>query len=133
MKHNLSKSKEDYLEAVLINIQTKGACRMTDIANYLGYSRASVSVALKKLEDEQYIYRDDWRILLTEQGMKIAEEMLIKHTLFKNWFLALGVEEKVADEEACQIEHALSDETFIKISKYFCEKDPDLLVQAYKS
>lgn len=133
MKQNLSKSKEDYLEAVLINIKTKGACRMTDIANYLGYSRASVSVALKKLEDEQYVYRDDWRILLTEQGMKIAEEMLIKHTLFRNWFLALGIDEKVADEEACQIEHALSDKTFIKISEYFCEKDPGLLASTYKS
>lgn len=129
-KSNLGKSKEDYLEAIFVVIENKGACRMTDVAMELGYSRASVSVALKKLEDAGYVYRDDWRVLLTESGLEIAEKMYAKHTLLKSWFVSMGIEESVANEEACQIEHALSEETFCKITEYITKKTPELITIA---
>ena len=63
----LGRSKEDYLEAILVVIREKGACRSTDIAAQLHYSKPSVSVALHKLEDDGMVVRDDWRVLLTEE------------------------------------------------------------------
>lgn len=118
MISGLNKSKEDYLEAVLIQIHKNGACRITDVANQLGYSKPSVSVALRKLEEEGFIEKDDWRILLTEEGRRIAERMLDKHSFFKEWFTMIGIEENVAVEEACQLEHIISDDSFHKIKAF---------------
>ena len=114
MMNNMSseRSREDYLEAILSLITEKGACRATDIADYLGFSRPSVSVALKKLEDGGLVRRDDWRILLTEEGESIARETLEKHTFFTGLFTACGIEPHVAENEACLIEHAISDSSF---------------------
>lgn len=106
------RSREDYLEAILSLITEKGACRATDIAEYLGFSKPSVSVALKKLEDSGLIFRDDWRILLTEEGERIARGTLEKHLFFTGLFTACGIESHVAEEEACLIEHAISDSSF---------------------
>ena len=100
-KESIGKSREDYLEAILILIRKKGACRSTDVASQLGFSKPSASIALKKLEEEGFIVRDDWRILLTEAGQKIAENMLDKHSFFTGWFEKIGIDAATAEEEAC--------------------------------
>lgn len=120
---SVGRSKEDYLAAILFQLNTNGACRPTDVATRLGYSKASVSVAFKKLEEEGLIIRDDWRILLTERGRTIAENMKNKHDFFMKWFELIGINEKIAIEEACQLEHIISDDSFYKIVDYLKEKD----------
>lgn len=117
--HELGKSSEDYLESILIIIQEKGACRPTDIAEQLNFSKPSVSVALKKLEEEGYIARDDWRILLTESGKKAAGQTLQKHEFFRSVFEKMGIEEEQAEKEACLVEHVISDESFQKMKAYW--------------
>ena len=126
-------SKEDYLEAILININRAGACRSTDVANQAGVSKASTSVALKKLEEEGCIIRDDWRILLSDKGREIAEQVYEKHLFFREWFTSLGVDESIAEAEACMIEHILSDETYRKIRDYVMERDCKELVWTNKN
>lgn len=117
----LKKSQEDYLEAILIQTNRAGACRVTDIAKQIGFTKASTSVALKKLEEAGYIYRDDWRVLLTENGQKIAEATLERHDFFFEWFKMLGVKENIAEEDACRIEHVVSNETYESIRNFVCE------------
>ena len=114
-KNTIGESREDYLEAIYILIKENGAARPTDIASFLGYSRPSVSVALKKLEDEGYVVRNDWKIELTETGQGIAQDMYGKHSFFKGWLVMAGVDEKTASEEACRIEHVISDDSFHKV------------------
>lgn len=133
-KRETKKSKEDYLEAILIVLRQYGACRVTDIAEQTGYSRASVSVALKKLENDGYVIRSDWRILLSDKGMETAAHVYEKHKFFVEWFEKIGIQRKTAEEDACQIEHVLSDESFNKIRAYLEQKErPDLLDMADKN
>ena len=114
----LTRSREDYLEAILVQIKNAGACRVTDVAKQIGYTKASVSVALKKLEDDGYVYRDDWRVLLTEKGKVLANATYERHSFFLEWFRNLGVPDDTAKEDACRIEHVLSDETYEKLKEY---------------
>ncbi len=122
----IGKSKEDYLEAILIQINKNGACRSTDVAAQLGFSKPSASIALKKLEDEGYIVRDDWKVLLTDAGREIAQATYEKHSFFKKWLLAVGIDNNVAEKEACQIEHIISSDSFDKIKKYLKKVDGNL-------
>lgn len=127
-KLETKKSKEDYLEAILIVLRQYGACRVTDIAEQTGYSRASVSVALKKLENDGYVIRSDWRVLLSDKGMETAAHVYEKHKFFVEWFEKIGIQRKTAEEDACQIEHVLSDESYNKIRAYLEQTErPDLL------
>lgn len=121
-KNMLKKSQEDYLEAILIQTNKVGACRVTDIAKQIGFTKASTSVALKKLEEDGYIYRDDWRVILTESGQKIAETTLERHNFFLEWFKMLGVKADIAEEDACRIEHVVSNETYECIRNFVCDK-----------
>lgn len=113
----LGQSKEDYLEAILAVTQENGACRMTDVARHLNYSKPSVSNAMKKLEEEGYVKRDDWRLLLTEEGYRIAAGTLEKHEFFRKALISIGVDPETAAHEACQIEHVISHDSFEKIKK----------------
>lgn len=122
-RENPGKSKEDYLEAILMVINEKGACRLTDLANQAGHSKASASNAVRQMEDEGLVCRDDWRILLTERGMEIARRTLDKHTYFKGLLLRIGVDEATAEAEACNMEHDISDDTFRKMVKSLDYKD----------
>ena len=126
-EEHISKSKEDYLEAILIQINKYGACRATDIASQLGFSKPSVSVALKKLEDEGYVERKDWRIILTDKGSRIANKTLDKHSFFVRWFMYMGINKKVAEEEACQMEHIISEESFNKIVEFVKEVNTNIV------
>ncbi len=124
---SIGKSKEDYLEAILIQINKNGTCRSTDVAVQLGFSKPSASIALKKLEEEGYIERDDGSILLTEKGKDIADKTYNKHSFFKEWLVMAGVDDRVAEEEACQMEHIISEDSFNKITAYLKKLDARFL------
>lgn len=112
-------SAENYLEAVLIIRKQKGTVRAIDIVNYLGFSKPSVSVAMKQLETNGYITRDeDGHISLTDEGTKIASKMYERHTVLSEMFMKLGVPKEIAVEDACKIEHHLSQETFDCLKKH---------------
>ena len=111
-----NESRDDYLEAILIIRQKKGFCRSTDIASWLGISRPSVSVELGKLTELGLIRMDEDKMLhLTDKGLAIAESTYAKHVYLKRFLLYVGVDEAVAEKEACSMEHALSNDSFDKI------------------
>ena len=105
-------SAENYLESILILRQKKGTVRAIDIVNYLGFSKPSVSIALKQLETNGFITRDDDNhVHLTESGQEIAESIYERHQLLSTLFMKIGVSEETALEDACKIEHHISQET----------------------
>ena len=111
-----NESRDDYLEAILIIRQKKGFCRSTDIASWLGISRPSVSVELGKLAELGLIRMDEDKMLhLTDEGFAIADSTYAKHNYLKRFLLSVGVDEAVAEKEACSMEHALSNDSFEKI------------------
>ena len=106
------------METILILKQTKGAVRSIDIVRYMEFSKPSVSIAMRNLRENGYIHMDaDGYITLTEKGRTIAEMIYERHTLISNWLVTLGVEKKTAIEDACRIEHVISDESFQKLKK----------------
>lgn len=112
---NIHESSEDYLEAILMLQERNGHVRSIDIAEELNYSKASISVAMKKLRENGYIsMAKDGSITLLEPGKKIAEHIYERHKLFSEFFMEIGIDAKTAREDACRIEHDLSDETFEK-------------------
>jgi len=119
MKRN-RQSEEDYLEKILMLEQTKGKVRSIDIANLMGFSKPSISIAMKKLETKKLIEfnKDNNYILLTEEGRAIAEATYKRHKLLTKFFEKIGVPKDVAEEDACEIEHDLSQVTFDKIEEY---------------
>jgi DtxR family Mn-dependent transcriptional regulator len=108
----------------------KGSCRSVDIVEKLGFSKPSVSIAMKKLESEGYITRtDNGQINLTDIGMDIAEKTLEKHEFLKDMLESAGVEAGKAEEEACLMEHDISEDTFQKIRHAFHRQDAALQVE----
>ena len=118
----IEKSREDYLEAILVLIEKNGACRLTDIAEHLNYSKPSVSVAVKKLEEQEFIQRDDWRILLTEEGKELAEKTYKKHKFFTALFESIGIPDETAKEEACLMEHIICEDSFSKMVEHWSDE-----------
>lgn len=114
----ISRSREDYLKAVYITIKKYGACKNVDVSNQLGVSKSSACIAIKKLEQDGFIKKYDWRIQLTEQGFELAEKLHEKDMFFLKWFKEIGVSEKTAEIDAHMIEHAISEETYNKIKGY---------------
>lgn len=113
------KSKEDYLEAILQISQEKEKVKSIDIANKLGFSKPSVSIAMKKLKEENLISVDkNGNISLSEEGSKIAKETLEKHHFLTEFFISIGVDKKTAEDEACEIEHSLSTSTLEKLKNF---------------
>lgn len=109
----IQQSAENYLETIYMLQKSKGSCRSVDIANELGFSKPSVSVAMKNLRENGYIdVMGDGNILLLEAGKKIAEELFEKHTILTRCLTAIGVPEEIAAEDACKIEHLISEESF---------------------
>ncbi len=116
---NIHESAEDYLEAIHMQTLKRGLVRSIDIANALGYSKPSVSVAMKQLEANDYIYRDEARFLhLTEKGKEIALRIYERHMTLAACLMKLGVSEENAFRDACKIEHDLSEESFAKIKQH---------------
>lgn len=116
---NIHESAEDYLETILMLCKQSGAARSVDIAAHLGVTKPSVSVAMKKLRENGYILMgDDNRITLTEAGEAIACRVFERHDLLCRMLMRLGVSEATARQDACKIEHDLSDETFEAIRRH---------------
>ena len=116
---NIHESAEDYLEAILSLGEKRGSVRSIDIANELEVTKPSVSVAMKKLRENGYILMDGDNLLsLTPAGEAIADRIYLRHTVLTQMFVALGVSEETARQDACKIEHDLSDETFEAIRRH---------------
>lgn len=114
----IQESAENYLETILILHQRKGYVRAIDIAAELGFSKPSVSVAMKHLRENGCIQVDTLgHITLTAAGREIAERIYERHTFLSKWLTSLGVNPKVAAEDACRIEHVISAESFAAIQK----------------
>lgn len=112
-------SAEDYLEAILVIGNRRGAVRSIDIANELNFSKPSVSVAMKKLRENGYIEMEpDGFIHLLPAGREIAERIYERHQLLTDFFIYLGVPESDAAADACKVEHDLSPVTFGKLKEH---------------
>ncbi len=115
----LLESGEMYLETILILTLRDHYVRSIDVAKYMSFSKPSVSRAMGRLKEQGYIVIDpDGYITLTESGKEIAEKIYERHTLLSQFLARLGVDEKTAAEDACKIEHDLSDETFEAIKRH---------------
>ena len=111
-------SSENYLEAILMLSRDGKRVRSIDVANELDFTRPSVSIAMKKLRESAMIEVDpDGFISLTEKGLEIAESMYERHMLISNWLISLGVDEKTALDDACRMEHVISEQSFLVIKK----------------
>ena len=119
MRIMMNESSENYLETILELSKTLPVVRSVDIANELGYKKSSVSVAMKNLREKEHItVTDAGFIYLTESGKAIAEMIHERHELLTAWLTSLGVPEDVASEDACKLEHVLSNESFEAIKKH---------------
>lgn len=115
----LQESGEMYLESIYILINEKKDVHAIDVSEYLGYSKPSVSRAMGILKKGGYIIVDDNdHIRLTDEGLRVAETMYERHTLLTRFLVNLGVDERIASEDACKIEHAISDVSFEAIKKH---------------
>lgn len=116
-------SIEDYLETILLLSKTQDKVKSVDIVNATGYSKPSISVAMKKLKDKGYIDITDNEISLTKAGMNIAVNVYAHHKTLYNWLISIGVSPENAEKDACKIEHVISNEAFLAIKKSceFCK------------
>ena len=115
----IRQSAEDYLEAMLMMKERHGYIRSIDVAAQLGVTKPSVSYATKRLRENGYITMEpDGLITLTDSGMAIAERIYTRHKLLTKYLTALGVDEETAREDACKIEHDISEQTFDAIRRH---------------
>ena len=110
---SLHQSGEDYLEAIFVLRERNGMVHSIDVAQHLGYSKPSVSRAVSLLRGEGYLTMEkDGRLELTPAGVDVARSIFERHSFLKQWLVNLGVSAETAEEDACKIEHNISDETF---------------------
>ncbi|MCI8514279.1 MAG: metal-dependent transcriptional regulator [Lachnospiraceae bacterium] len=118
----IQESAENYLETILILSRRTGNVRSIDIVNELGFSKPSVSIAMKNLRENGYIQMGkDGRITLSPSGLSIAEMIYERHTLLSKWLMHLGVDKITATEDACRMEHVISAKSFEAIKKHVRE------------
>ena len=116
----MQESPEDYLETIYMLSLHSSEVRSIDVARHLGYSKPSVSVAMKRLRENGYVNMDDNNLLtLTESGLAIARSIYERHQVISGYPMSIGVSEETALKDACRIEHVLSEETFHKIKEIF--------------
>ena len=116
---SIHESGQMYLETIYILSQNKSYVRAIDVGEHLGYSKPSVSRAMSILKKNGYVLVDaDGAITLTESGMEIARTMYTRHTVLSEMLMRLGVDEKTATEDACRIEHVISEESFLAVKKH---------------
>ena len=119
---NLQESGEMNLETIYVLTKKIGNVRSIDVCEYMGYSKPSISRAMSILKNAGYITVDkNGYLTLTESGIQIAEKTYERHNVLKNLFIKMGVGEQTASDDACKIEHVISDEVFNAIKKYFFE------------
>ena len=120
---SVHESGEMYLEAIYVLHEKTGFVRSIDISEYLGYSKPSVSRAMGILRSGEYIQVDtDGGITLTEKGQDIARKIYDRHKLLTDLLVRIGVSQETAAEDACKLEHAISDESFEALKKYLDSK-----------
>ena len=120
---NQLESLEDYLERILMLKERIDFVRSIDIANDMGFSKPSVSIAMKKLKEKKYITIDKkGHIYLTEEGYEIAAKTYEKHKIISSVLIKIGVSEETAKDDACKIEHEISEETFEKLKEFVNKK-----------
>ena len=116
---SLKESGEMYLESIYILHKSKPSVRSIDVAEHMNFSRASVSRGMSLLKNQDFISVDkDGYISLTEKGAQAAEKIYERHTVISQMLTEIGVDEKTAAEDACRIEHVISDETFEAIKRH---------------
>ena len=119
MRNFVNESAEDYLETILILSRKLPVVRSVDIANEMNFKKSSVSIAMKNLREKNHItVTDAGFIYLTDSGKEIAESVYEKHQLLTEILVKLGVDESIAADDACRMEHVISKETFKAIKKY---------------
>ena len=124
----IHKSAEDYLEAMLVLQEEKGYIRSIDIAKQLGVTKPSVSYAVKKLRENGYINMEaNGPITLAPAGLKIARRIYERHKALKAFLKKLGVDEETAEEDACEIEHVISHDTYMAICDFVNEGSDEKL------
>lgn len=122
----LHESGEDYLEAILVLQEEKGAVRSIDVAQYLGFSKPSISRAMSILKTNGYITMErDGQIHLTQEGNAAAQGIYERHRFLTRWLVRLGVPPEVAAEDACRIEHDISDVTFQCLKRHAGDADEE--------
>ena len=110
---HLQESGEMYLETILVLKQKKGAVRSIDVANEMGYSKPSISRAMSHLREGGYVIMDtDGYLSLTDAGMEVASKIYDRHKVLTKMLVTFGVDEKTAAEDACRMEHVISDTSF---------------------
>lgn len=115
----LKESGEDYLESILKIERQKGVVRSIDVANDLKVTKPSVSRAIHILEERGFItINENSQLILSEEGRAIAEKIYERHVLFTQFLIKIGVDEEVAAEDACRMEHTLSDESFLALKTF---------------
>ena len=118
------RSMEDYLEGILVLRKQTGSCRSVELASYMGFSKPSVSVAVSKLEASGHVKRsEDGQLYLTPSGETLAESTFEKHRFLFTLLQTIGVSEKVAREDACNLEHSLSNESYEKLKAWAEQKN----------
>lgn len=116
----IHQSGEDYLEVILVLKKRLGMVRSIDIVNELHYKKPSVSIAMKKLRESGYILTDaEGHITLTEKGQEVAEQVYERHQVLTSMLVSLGVDPETASDDACKIEHHLSQQTFECLKAHF--------------
>lgn len=116
---HLQESAEMYLETIYLLSRQHGGVRSVDVAEHMGYSKPSVSRAVGLLKQGGYVSVDhDGFLFLTDDGIAVAERIFERHTVLSKFFIRLGVNEATAAEDACKIEHIISDETFDAIKAH---------------
>ncbi len=119
----LKPSGEMYLETIYVLSKAKNSVHSIDIAEYMNYSKPSVSRAVGKLKEENYILIDkDGAITLTKEGEALAQKIYERHTVLSEVLIRLGVDEATALEDACKIEHVISDKSFAVLKKHIDSK-----------
>lgn len=116
---SIHESGEMYLESIYVLLQQRGQVRSIDVSEYMGYSKPSVSRAMGLLKNGGYILIDkDGYITLTPEGIQVARKIYERHTILSGLLIRLGVSKETAAEDACRLEHAISDESFEAIKRH---------------
>ncbi|MDD3797245.1 MAG: metal-dependent transcriptional regulator [Lachnospiraceae bacterium] len=117
---SIGESGEDYLEAILLLRKKGGSVRNVEIANFMGYAKPSITHAMKELKKCGLIEKtDDGEILLTEEGNRMASQIYERHCFFHDLLYEAGIDEQTAQQEACRMEHIVTEESFQKLKKRF--------------
>ena len=115
----INESAENYLETILMLGKKLPVVRAVDISNELGFKKSSVSIAMKHLRENNHIVVSDAGFIsLTDSGKEIAEMIFERHELISNWLMSMGVSQETALEDACKMEHVISQESFEAIKKF---------------